>query len=51
MPVIKGNAYGHGMLETATAFADFDAFAVVRISEAALLRDAGCEHPLVLLEA
>ncbi len=49
MAVVKGNAYGHGMLETATALADVDAFAVARISEAAQLRDAGCEHPLVLL--
>lgn len=49
MAVIKGNAYGHGMLETATALADVDAFAVARISEAAQLREAGCQHPLVLL--
>ena len=49
MAVIKGNAYGHGMLESAAALEEADAFAVARISEAVRLREVGCERPLVLL--
>jgi len=49
MAVIKGNAYGHGMLETAAVIAGADAFAVARLSEAVAVREAGYENALVLL--
>ena len=49
MAVIKGNAYGHGMLACASVLADADAFAVARLSEARALREAGIDKPLVLL--
>jgi alanine racemase len=49
MAVIKGNAYGHGMLASASALSDADAFGVARLSEAKALRDAGIEKPIILL--
>jgi len=49
MAVIKGNAYGHGMMDCATALSDADAFGVARLSEATALREAGIDKPLVLL--
>ncbi|MDA0681447.1 MAG: alanine racemase [Proteobacteria bacterium] len=49
LAVIKGNAYGHGMLAAAGALADADAFGVARLSEARTLREGGIEKPLVLL--
>lgn len=50
MAVIKANAYGHGLLEAAQALTDADSFAVARLAEARVLREAGIETPLVLLE-
>ncbi|MEJ2567149.1 MAG: alanine racemase [Gammaproteobacteria bacterium] len=50
MPVIKANAYGHGMVKTARALQDSDAFAVACLDEALILREAGIAQPLVLLE-
>ncbi|MGH8311083.1 MAG: alanine racemase, partial [Steroidobacteraceae bacterium] len=41
MAVVKANAYGHGLVPTALALADADAFAVARLEEAIALRDAG----------
>lgn len=49
MAVIKGNAYGHGMLPCASVLSDADAFGVARLSEAKALRAAGIDKPLVLL--
>ena len=49
MAVIKANAYGHGMIAVARALDDVDAFAVARLPEALLLRDAGIEQPIILL--
>jgi len=49
MAVIKGNAYGHGMLSAARALANADAFGIARLSEATALRDAGVDKPLILL--
>ena len=40
MAVVKANAYGHGLLPTALALADADAFAVARLEEAVALRAA-----------
>jgi alanine racemase len=50
MAVIKANAYGHGLVPTALALADADAFAVARLEEGVVLRDAGVRAPIVLLE-
>jgi alanine racemase len=50
MAVIKANAYGHGLVSTALALADADAFAVARLEEAVALRSAGIRAPVVLLE-
>src|SRR5215469_4733541 len=50
MAVVKANAYGHGLLPTALALADADAFAVARLEEAVALRAAGITQPIVLLE-
>ena len=50
MAVVKANAYGHGLVPTALALADADAFAVARLEEAVALRDAGSKRRIVLLE-
>lgn len=50
MAVIKANAYGHGLVSTALALREADAFAVARVEEAVQLRAAGVRQPLVLLE-
>jgi alanine racemase len=50
MAIIKANAYGHGLVPTARALADADAFGVARLSEALLLRSHGLSQRLVLLE-
>jgi alanine racemase len=47
--VIKGNAYGHGLLACARTLSDADAFGVARLSEAKALREAGVDKSLVLL--
>jgi alanine racemase len=48
--VIKANGYGHGLIRTAEALHDADAFGVASVEEGALLREAGIAHPIVLLE-
>ena len=50
MAVIKANAYGHGLIAVAKALEATDAFAVARIGEALVLREAGIKTPIVLLE-
>ena len=50
MAVVKANAYGHGLVSTALALADADAFAVARLEEGMALRAAGVRTPIVLLE-
>src|SRR5881394_4111099 len=50
MAVVKANAYGHGLVNTALALADADSFAVARLEEAIALRSAGIRAPVVLLE-
>jgi alanine racemase len=50
MAVVKANAYGHGLVPTALALADADAFAVARLEEGLALRAAGISQPIVLLE-
>lgn len=50
MAVVKANAYGHGLIPTALALAEADAFAVARLEEGLALRAAGIAQPIVLLE-
>lgn len=50
MAVIKADGYGHGMSEVAAALQDADAFAVASLEEGLLLREAGIEKPVLLLE-
>ncbi len=50
MAVIKGDAYGHGMVEVARCLATADAFAVARLEEAVVLREADIRNPILLLE-
>ncbi|WP_394752401.1 alanine racemase [Crenothrix sp.] len=50
MAVIKANAYGHGLLRIAKTLTDVDAFAVARVNEGICLREAGCTHPITVLE-
>ena len=50
MAVVKANAYGHGLIKTVNALADYaDAFAVSRISEAVSIRKIGVSKPVLLL--
>jgi alanine racemase len=49
MALLKANAYGHGLLQTANALADADAFGVARLDEAISLRDAGFNNRIVIL--
>ncbi|MFP3028854.1 MAG: alanine racemase [Arsenophonus sp.] len=49
--VVKANAYGHGLLETAHTVTDLvDGFGVARISEAIALRKNDITNPILLLE-
>ncbi len=50
MAVVKANAYGHGLVETARCLDDADAFGVARLPEALALRISGISKPVVLLE-
>jgi len=51
MPMVKANAYGHGMVEIANALADSaPAFGVACIEEALALRKANITQPILLLE-
>lgn len=48
--VVKANAYGHGLLETAHTLQDADCYGVARIGEALMLRAGGIVKPILLLE-
>ncbi|MCB1983823.1 MAG: alanine racemase [Burkholderiales bacterium] len=50
MAVIKANAYGHGLLHTAHALKTVDGFALLELEAAISLREAGFDHPILLLE-
>jgi alanine racemase len=50
MAVIKANAYGHGVLQSAKALAEADGFAVARLDEGLALRAAGLTNRVLLLE-
>lgn len=48
--IVKANAYGHGLIESAHAFRDADCYGVARLPEALQLRAAGISKPILLLE-
>ncbi|MGZ8219159.1 alanine racemase [Methylomagnum sp.] len=50
MAVIKANAYGHGMLRIARSLPDADAFAVARLDEGLMLREAGFRQRIAVLQ-
>ena len=49
--VLKADAYGHGLLRVARSLAaNVEGFAVLELSAAITLRNAGLKHPIMLLE-
>jgi len=50
LAMVKANAYGHGLIETAYALKTADAFGVASIEEALKLRQAGIQNEIVLME-
>lgn len=50
MAVIKANAYGHGLMHTVHALKSADGFALLELDAAIDLRNAGYNHPILLLE-
>lgn len=50
MAVVKANGYGHGLLNVAHSLNAVEGFAVLGISEAITLRDAGFKQTILLLE-
>jgi alanine racemase len=48
--VVKANAYGHGTLRAAEAFAAADGLALLDLDDAVRLREAGVRKPILLLE-
>lgn len=50
MPVVKANAYGHGLQRVLTAMHSADALAILEIEGAVALRKMGWEKPILLLE-
>ncbi len=50
MAVVKGNGFGHGMIEPAKAFvqAGADMLAVTRLDEAIALRESGLDCPILI---
>ena len=50
MAIIKANAYGHGLLPVAQSLTDADAFGVASPEEGVMLREAGFDRRIVLLE-
>jgi len=50
MPVIKANAYGHGMLQVADALEQANGFAVAQLGEALELRKHGVIKPITVFQ-
>jgi alanine racemase len=48
--VVKADAYGHGLAQSAKALSQSDAFAVACIDEALALRSTGILHPIICLQ-
>ncbi|OGT59071.1 MAG: alanine racemase [Gammaproteobacteria bacterium RIFCSPHIGHO2_12_FULL_42_10] len=49
MAMVKANAYGHGAVQIARALKKADAFGVASLEEGMVLREAGIQQPVVLL--
>jgi alanine racemase len=50
LAIVKGNAYGHGLLRVSHALDSVDAYGVARIDEAVRLREGGIDKTVVVLE-
>ena len=50
MAVVKANAYGHGLLRVAEALNEAEGFAMLDLSDAIALREAGFRQSILLLE-
>lgn len=50
LAVLKADAYGHGLLHTASALKNVDGFALLELDAAITLRTAGYQQPILLLE-
>lgn len=50
MPVIKANAYGHGMLQVADTLDEANGFAVAQLDEAIALREHGIKKPITVFQ-
>ena len=50
LAIVKADAYGHGIVQTAKTLADADGFGVARLGEALALRGASVRQRIVLLE-
>jgi alanine racemase len=50
MAVIKANAYGHGLIRTASALVAADGFALLDVHDAVRLREMGFRQTMLLLE-
>lgn len=48
--MVKANAYGHGLTRVAQALQAADAFGVASLEEGVMLREAGVQQPIVLME-
>ena len=49
-PVIKANAYGHGLIPSAEALTEAEIFGVTDVNEADLLRASGSTTPILILQ-
>ncbi|HHW89362.1 MAG TPA: alanine racemase, partial [Clostridiales bacterium] len=47
--VIKADAYGHGIIQTARALEEADCFGVARPNEAVMLRDSNINNDILLM--
>ncbi len=50
MAVVKANAYGHGLERVVQSLTDADGFGVACLEEALVIREAGVDKPVTLLE-
>lgn len=50
LAVLKADAYGHGLLNTANALKNVDGFALLELDAAISLRTTGYQQPILLLE-
>ena len=50
IPMVKANAYGHGLIESVKAIKSAEGIAILTIEEAAKIRKAGFKNTILLLE-